>query len=72
VRVGEDVTVRGDDEAGALGRVRRRDGVVRAEQGQERDDAGGALSVDRGGIEVVARKRLRLCVLVDRVCGRGR
>jgi hypothetical protein len=70
VRVGEDVAVRGDDEAGALGRVRCRDGVVRAEEGQDRDDACGALPVDRCGIEVVAWKRLCLRILVDRVRGR--
>ena len=67
VRVGEDVAVRGDDEAGALSRVRCCDGVVRAEEREDRDDARGSLPVDRGGIEVVARKRLGLCLLVDRV-----
>jgi hypothetical protein len=70
VRVGEDVALRGDDEAGALSRVRCRDGVVRAKEGQDRDDAGGALPVDRGRIEVVARKGLGRCVLVDRIRGR--
>jgi hypothetical protein len=70
VRVREDVTVRGDHEAGALGGIGRGDGVVRAEKGENRDDAGGALPVDRFGIEVVPRKRLGLGVLVDRVRGR--
>ena len=70
VRVREDVAVRGDHEAGALGRIGRGDGVVRAEEGENRDDAGGALPVDRFGIEVVPRKRLGLGVLVDRVRGR--
>ena len=44
--------------------------VVRAEKGENRDDAGGALPVDRFGIEVVPRKRLGVGVLVDRVRGR--
>ena len=72
VRVREDVAVGGDDEAGALRRVGGREAVVRAEEGDERDDAGRALAVDRGGVEIVARKRLCFGVLVDRVVRRRR
>src|SRR6185312_11001828 len=70
--VREDVAVGGDDEAGALRRVGGREAVVRPEERNERDHARGALAVDLSWVEIVARKRLRFGVLVDRIVRRGR
>jgi len=56
VRVGQDVTLRRDDEAGALGL--RRGLRVGAEDRDDRDHAGGPTGVDRARAEAVAGQRL--------------
>ncbi len=69
VRVREDVAVGGDHEARSLRHVCSRERVLGTEDREERNDARSALTVDRRRVEIVARKRLRLRVLVDRVVG---
>ncbi len=73
VRVGEDVALGRRDEAGSL-RLACRSRAGAAEVGEDRDDAVGALAIDRGRVESVAGERAGSCPRRPRAarpsCGR--